>query len=62
MDQPGAAPRTGGGDQVRYLTLLLSNRMLLGIFFGQFFITAITGFFLTWFPVYLVQERAACPF
>ncbi|MGO4649394.1 MFS transporter [Nocardia sp. 2YAB30] len=57
MDQPDAAPQAGGGDQLRYMKLLLSNRMLLGVFFGQFFITTITWFFLTWFPVYLVQER-----
>ncbi|WP_085316574.1 MFS transporter [Derxia lacustris] len=36
---------------------LLGNRMLLGIYFGQYFITTLTYFFLTWFPVYLVQER-----
>ena len=31
--------------------------MLLGIYIGQFCITALTYFFLTWFPVYLVQQR-----
>jgi len=36
---------------------LLGNRMLLGIYIGKYCITAITGFFLTWFPVYLVQAR-----
>ncbi|KKI89686.1 glucarate transporter [Bacillus sp. SA1-12] len=36
---------------------LLSNRMLLGIYLGQYCITTLTYFFLTWFPVYLVQER-----
>lgn len=36
---------------------LLSNRMLLGIFIGQYCITTLTYFFLTWFPVYLVQAR-----
>ena len=36
---------------------LLMNRMLLGIYLAQFCINAITWFFLTWFPVYLVQER-----
>ncbi len=36
---------------------LLSNRMLLGIYIGQYCITTLTYFFLTWFPVYLVQER-----
>jgi ACS family glucarate transporter-like MFS transporter len=36
---------------------LLSNRMLLGVYIGQYCITTLTYFFLTWFPVYLVSER-----
>jgi MFS transporter, ACS family, glucarate transporter len=36
---------------------LLSSRMLLGIYIGQYCINTLTYFFLTWFPVYLVQER-----
>ena len=40
-----------------YLKQLLGNRMMLGIFLGQFCINAITYFFITWFPVYLVQQR-----
>lgn len=36
---------------------MLRNRMLMGVFLGQYFINTITWFFLTWFPVYLVQER-----
>jgi ACS family glucarate transporter-like MFS transporter len=36
---------------------LLSNRMLLGVYVAQYCITTLTYFFLTWFPVYLVQER-----
>lgn len=36
---------------------LLSSRMLLGIFIGQYAITTLTYFFLTWFPVYLVKDR-----
>jgi MFS transporter, ACS family, glucarate transporter len=36
---------------------LLGNRMLLGVYIGQYCITTLTYFFLTWFPVYLVQER-----
>jgi ACS family glucarate transporter-like MFS transporter len=41
----------------RYIQQLLSNRMLLGIYLGQYCITTLTYFFLTWFPVYLVQAR-----
>ena len=36
---------------------LLSNRMLLGVYLGQYCINTLTYFFLTWFPVYLVTER-----
>ena len=36
---------------------LLSQRMLIGIYLGQFCITTLTYFFITWFPIYLVQAR-----
>ncbi|CCD90612.1 D-glucarate permease (MFS family) [Bradyrhizobium sp. ORS 375] len=36
---------------------LLSNRMMLGVYIGQYCINTLTYFFLTWFPVYLVKER-----
>ena len=36
---------------------LLANRMLLGVYIGQYCINTLTYFFLTWFPVYLVTER-----
>ena len=36
---------------------LLSNKMLLGVYLGQFCINTITWFFLTWFPDYLVQDK-----
>lgn len=37
--------------------MLLSNRMLVGIYLGQYCITTLTWFFLTWFPVYLAEAR-----
>ena len=37
--------------------MLLSQRMLVGIYIGQFCINALTTFFLTWFPTYLVKAR-----
>ncbi|MDR3532350.1 MAG: MFS transporter [Rhodopila sp.] len=40
-----------------YLRQLIQNRMMVGIYLGQFCINAITYFFITWFPVYLVQQR-----
>lgn len=36
---------------------LLSKRMLVGIYLGQFCITTLTWFFLTWFPIYLSRAR-----
>ena len=52
--KPGAA---AGGPKMHYIKQLLTNRMMLGVFFGQYFINTITWFFLTWFPIYLVQEK-----
>lgn len=46
-----------GGPKWDYVRQLLTNRMMLGIYLSQYCINAITYFFLTWFPVYLVQER-----
>ena len=40
-----------------YARQLLSNRMLAGVYLGQYCINVLTYFFLTWFPVYLVQAR-----
>ena len=56
LDAP-AAVATEAGAKWRDLAQLLRNRMMLGIFLGQFCINAITYFFITWFPVYLVQQR-----
>jgi ACS family glucarate transporter-like MFS transporter len=36
---------------------LLGSRMLVGVYVGQYCITTLTYFFLTWFPVYLVEGR-----
>ena len=55
MDKPRAAGN--GGPKWGYIRQLLTSRMMLGIYLGQYCINAITYFFLTWFPVYLVQER-----
>ncbi|MBU2704190.1 ACS family glucarate transporter-like MFS transporter [Sporomusaceae bacterium BoRhaA] len=40
-----------------YVKALITNRMLLGVYFGQFCLNTITWFFLTWFPTYLVQAK-----
>ena len=54
MDGQGTKKQANAGKTLREL---LANRMLLGIYIGQYCITVLTYFFLTWFPVYLVKER-----
>lgn len=41
----------------RQVGVLLGHRTLWGLYLGQFCINALTYFFITWFPVYLVEER-----
>ncbi|MGN6232610.1 MAG: MFS transporter [Trinickia sp.] len=36
---------------------LLRSRMLVGVYLAQYCINVLTYFFLTWFPIYLVQAR-----
>jgi ACS family glucarate transporter-like MFS transporter len=36
---------------------LLSNRMLIGIFFAQYCVASLSTFFISWFPSYLVEAR-----
>ena len=60
MDQDkgkGKDKPASSGPKWDYLRQLLTNRMMLGIYLSQYCINGITYFFLTWFPVYLVQER-----
>lgn len=54
----GAAPTPSQtGDFQRKLRVLLTHRTLWGLYLGQFFINTLTYFFITWFPVYLIEER-----
>ncbi len=48
-----------GGNTLTWAAVkwLLSNRMLAGIYLGQYCITTLTWFFLTWFPIYLSEAR-----
>jgi ACS family glucarate transporter-like MFS transporter len=55
-----AAQKEGGvkeGPKLQYIGQLLKNRMLAGIYIAQYCINALTYFFITWFPVYLVKEK-----
>jgi ACS family glucarate transporter-like MFS transporter len=57
VDLDGAQKAPAQVNTLAAIKELLSNRMLLGVYIGQYCITTLTYFFLTWFPVYLVQER-----
>lgn len=52
----GTAPgdTRAGWTEVKHL---LQTRTFLGVCIGQYAISVLTYFFLTWFPVYLVQQR-----
>jgi ACS family glucarate transporter-like MFS transporter len=57
MENPVAGqPATAGPSQWAAVGQLLGNRMLLGVYLGQFCINTITVFFGTWFPLYLVKD------
>jgi MFS transporter, ACS family, glucarate transporter len=64
IEQGGGLASLDGNSAARGNTLtwsaigwLLSKRMLVGIYLGQYCITTLTWFFLTWFPIYLNQAR-----
>jgi MFS transporter, ACS family, glucarate transporter len=60
MDPPEGAGRVDKQkkpfewEQIRQL---IGDRMMIGIYLAQYCINALTYFFITWFPVYLVQQR-----
>jgi MFS transporter, ACS family, glucarate transporter len=57
LDQKREVAAAKGGPKWAQVKELLSSRMLIGVYLGQYCITTLTYFFLTWFPVYLVQAR-----
>jgi ACS family glucarate transporter-like MFS transporter len=64
IERGGGLVNTDAGASVKKNTLtwgtvkmLLSYRMLVGVYIGQYCITTLTWFFLTWFPLYLSQAR-----
>jgi ACS family glucarate transporter-like MFS transporter len=57
MDSPVAAKSKAEGAKWDYIRQMFASRMMVGIFLGQFCINALTYFFITWFPVYLVKQR-----
>ncbi len=59
IEQGGGLVQAGRSSMLSWSAVktLLSHRMLVGIYLGQYCITTLTWFFLTWFPVYLSQAR-----
>lgn len=58
----GGIPELGSSAKKTKVTLaqlksVCVNRMMIGVYIGQFCLTSITWFFLTWFPTYLYQAR-----
>ncbi|MDF1897226.1 MFS transporter [Rahnella contaminans] len=45
------------GPKLGYVKQLITSRMLVGIYLGQYCISVLTFFFITWFPFYLAQEK-----
>lgn len=39
------------------ISTLFRSRVLWGVYIGQYCITALTYFFITWFPIYLIKGR-----
>ncbi|MCJ2034476.1 MFS transporter [Methylobacterium sp. J-068] len=60
IEAGGGLPNMGDKrDRIRWseVKALVTNRMMVGIYIGQFCLTTITWFFLTWFPTYLLEAR-----
>ncbi|MFF3572530.1 MFS transporter [Nocardia jiangxiensis] len=50
---------TAAGDGITAwgcVKVLLTSRLMICVYIGQFFITTLVYFFLTWFPIFLVRE------
>lgn len=50
-------PEKPEGPKLAYVKQLFSNRVSVGVYIAQYCINALTFFFISWFPVYLVQAR-----
>ncbi|TKI08817.1 MFS transporter [Martelella alba] len=57
MDNQPARQKSHTGSQMSYVKQLFSSRMMLGIYLANYCVNAITWFFLSWFPIYLVKGR-----
>ncbi len=57
MDQKKSVQKVPFSEKWGQIKQLIGSRMMVGIYIGQYCINALTYFFITWFPVYLVQAR-----
>lgn len=57
MDQKSGKAKVPFSQKWAQIKQLVGTRMMIGIYLGQYCINALTYFFITWFPVYLVQAR-----
>jgi ACS family glucarate transporter-like MFS transporter len=57
LDKSPGNNKNSGKPSLDFIKQLLQSRMLIGVYIAQYCINAITYFFITWFPVYLVQAR-----
>ncbi|MFF5563183.1 MFS transporter [Streptomyces sp. NPDC012623] len=56
IEEAASVGTEAGVDTWSVVRQLLTSRMMIGLYMGQFFITTIVYFFLTWFPIYLIKE------
>jgi len=62
IKQGGGEPELGKQEKTQKISLaqlkqVCVNRMMIGVYIGQFCVTSITWFFLTWFPTYMYQAK-----
>ncbi|MGX2010512.1 MFS transporter, partial [Enterobacter asburiae] len=57
MDQKKNSRKVPLSEKWGQIKQLIGSRMMVGIYIGQYCTNALTYFFITWFPVYLVQAR-----
>ncbi|MEH7307850.1 MFS transporter [Neobacillus drentensis] len=57
LDMMAKGANKKSGPNWSQIKQLLKSRMLIGVYIGQYCISTLTYFFMTWFPVYLIQER-----
>jgi MFS transporter, ACS family, glucarate transporter len=57
MESNDAASNRSFADTWHTIKALCKHRLMIGMFFAQYCMTALTAFFVTWFPMYLIHDR-----